>query len=232
MIKDGKKRTTDFFNRLGYDYVAGTKKEYRSIYEHTTSIIRPYLRGRVLDLGSGGVDQFDDLVTESWVCYDISMGLLSIHETSDVRMAVCGESAKLPFKDQSFDVVVISFALHHFAQDTVAITFRYLRDTFIEVARVCCPGGRLIVVENTILPVLEWLQGRIYPFVRSALYLFDRPPVFLVSEERIRKLLGDAGFRVQRRFSFKSAAKVLVFPGTIPKRLNPISFSTLIVKRA
>lgn len=232
MIKDGKKRTTEVFNRLGHDYVAGTKKEYRSIYEQTTSIIRPYLRGRVLYLGSGGVDQPDEPATESWVCYDISVGLLDIHQTSDVRMVVCGESSKLSLKDKSFDVVLISFALHHFAQDTVAGTFQYLRDTFLEVGRVCSSRGSLIVVENTILQSLEYIQRGAYPLLRSVLYLFNQPPVFLVSEERIRKLLSLAGFQVQRQFSFKSATKALIFPGTIPKMLNPVSFSVLMAKRA
>lgn len=231
MIKSDKKRTADFFNRLGSAYVAGTKNEYSSIYKKTSSIIRPYLQGMILDLGSGGVDYIDDLTSESWICCDISDGLLSLHETSDIRKAVCGESARLPFKEHAFDVVLISFALHHFAQDKLAGTFCYLRDTFTEVARVCCPGGKLIVVENTILPVLERLQRGLYPLVRFALHLFGQPSVFLVTASRIERLFADTGFQIQRRFSFKSATKGLVFPGTIPKGLTPVSFNVMIGKR-
>lgn len=71
--------------------------------------------------------------------FDLSPGMLALArerlgDETDLRVADLGEP--LPYDDDSFDVVVCSLALH------------YLKDwvtPLIELRRVLCPGGRLVV---------------------------------------------------------------------------------------
>jgi ubiquinone/menaquinone biosynthesis C-methylase UbiE len=49
-----------------------------------------------------------------------------------------GNAAALPFLDASFDLVVCRGALHHFAERGTAVA---------EMARVCRPGGRVVVAD-------------------------------------------------------------------------------------
>jgi ubiquinone/menaquinone biosynthesis C-methylase UbiE len=49
-----------------------------------------------------------------------------------------GNAAELPFVDDSFDVVFCRSALHHFAEP---------RQPVVEMARVCRPGGRVVVAD-------------------------------------------------------------------------------------
>jgi SAM-dependent methyltransferase len=56
-----------------------------------------------------------------------------------------GNAAALPFLDASFDLVLCRGALHHFANPTEQVA---------EMARVCRPGGR-VVVSDMIAPAAE-----------------------------------------------------------------------------
>mgnify|MGYP001128181434 CR=1 FL=1 len=226
-----RQKTADFFNRLGTDYISGTKENYAHIYERTNSLVLPHLRGRVLDLGSGGVDHFDDSVADCWVFCDISKSLLAMHRHSRGRMPVLGEAAWLPFESDSFDVVLLSFTLHHFARNRVCTTLQYLRKAFRNMARVCRPGGRLVVVENTLQRPFERLQHVLYPLTVQMLARMRLPPVLLLSEKRIVHMITEAGFQIRESTRFTATTKVLILPGTLPRNINPVSICVLAADR-
>ena len=54
-----------------------------------------------------------------------------------------GDVARLPYPDGAFTIVVTRFAMHHFP-DPAAV--------FREMARVCAPGGRIVVVDTYVSP--------------------------------------------------------------------------------
>lgn len=51
-----------------------------------------------------------------------------------------GDAAALPFPDNSFSLVTSSAAFHHFDDPAKVLS---------EMARVCCPGGRVVVMDVT-----------------------------------------------------------------------------------
>jgi len=53
---------------------------------------------------------------------------------------VCGDVAKLPFADNSFSMVVTRYTFHHFLSPAGVLA---------EMARVCRPGGRVVVADVT-----------------------------------------------------------------------------------
>lgn len=84
-----------------------------------------------------------------------------------------GELEKLPIKDESVDVALLSQALHHAADPARAVA---------EAARITVPGGRVLVLD---------LREHEEDWVRSK--LGDRSLGF--SEESLRRMLHDAGLR-------------------------------------
>ncbi|GAA2743212.1 MULTISPECIES: demethylmenaquinone methyltransferase [Kitasatospora] len=96
---------------------------------------------RVLDLGAGtGTSSLPFLEAGADVVpCDFSVGMLAEGKRRHPELPLtAGDATKLPFADDSFDAVTISFALRN-VQDTAA--------ALSEMHRVTKPGGKLVVCE-------------------------------------------------------------------------------------
>lgn len=94
---------------------------------------------RVLDLAAGtAVSTVELKKSGAWcVAADFSVGMLAAGAARDVPK-VAGDATRLPFVDDVFDAVTISFGLRNVVDTQAALR---------EMARVTRPGGRLVVCE-------------------------------------------------------------------------------------
>ncbi|OBJ48394.1 demethylmenaquinone methyltransferase [Mycobacterium sp. 1423905.2] len=94
---------------------------------------------KVLDLAAGtAVSTVELQKSGAWcVATDFSVGMLAAGAARQVPK-VAGDATKLPFADEVFDAVTISFGLRNVADQQAALR---------EMARVTRPGGRLVVCE-------------------------------------------------------------------------------------
>jgi demethylmenaquinone methyltransferase / 2-methoxy-6-polyprenyl-1,4-benzoquinol methylase len=108
---------------------------------------------RVLDLAAGTGSSSVTFTTAGAICVacDFSLGMLQVGarrlngqvaQAGPVRF-VAGDALRLPFADQAFDAVTISFGLRNVADPDAALT---------EMLRVTKPGGRLVICEFGHLP--------------------------------------------------------------------------------
>ncbi|SFM57040.1 demethylmenaquinone methyltransferase / 2-methoxy-6-polyprenyl-1,4-benzoquinol methylase [Pseudonocardia ammonioxydans] len=138
---------------------------------------------RVLDLAAGTAVSTVELARDgAWcVAADFSLGMLRAGGHRDVPK-VAADALHLPFADDSFDAVTISFGLRN-VRDTVA----GLR----EMARVTRPGGRLVVCEfstPTWAPFRALYQGVVLGHVLPAVArtVSSSPEAYLYLTESIR----------------------------------------------
>ncbi|MEY6435394.1 demethylmenaquinone methyltransferase [Corynebacterium pseudotuberculosis] len=94
---------------------------------------------RVLDLAAGtAVSTVELEKSGAWVvACDFSQGMLAAGKERDVPKVV-GDGMQLPFADNSFDAVTISYGLRNVHDFQAALR---------EMARVTKPGGRLTIAE-------------------------------------------------------------------------------------
>lgn len=94
---------------------------------------------KVLDLAAGtAVSTVELAKSGAWcVAADFSVGMLAAGSARAVPK-VAGDATKLPFADEVFDAVTISFGLRNVADYAAGLR---------EMARVTKPGGRLVVCE-------------------------------------------------------------------------------------
>jgi ubiquinone/menaquinone biosynthesis C-methylase UbiE len=142
---------------------------------------------RILDIGCG-TGQFASCVlqqfpeTHVWGM-DLSCGMLrhcrSRSADSDNRLHVVqGDSARLPFAGDTFDVVTCTHSFHHYPeQERVAA----------EMYRVLRPGGKLLIIDGD----RDRLWGRL---VFDVLVVMMEGPVRHLSGRAFRALYGAAGF--------------------------------------
>ncbi|GAA0737665.1 demethylmenaquinone methyltransferase [Dactylosporangium roseum] len=96
---------------------------------------------RVLDLGAGtGVSTLELAKSGAFaVGVDLSIGMLQAGRARRPTVSLlAGDALALPFADETFDAVTISFALRNVSDTEAALR---------EMARVTKPGGRLVVCE-------------------------------------------------------------------------------------
>jgi demethylmenaquinone methyltransferase/2-methoxy-6-polyprenyl-1,4-benzoquinol methylase len=134
---------------------------------HVQKIVAAKPGDRVLDLAAGtgtSSRSFAESGADTVAC-DFSVGMLRAGQAKllsrDPKQALtrgtvsfaAGDALRLPFEDDAFDVVTISFGLRN-VQRT--------RDALEEMRRVTRPGGRLVVCEfsRITVPPLDMLYRR------------------------------------------------------------------------
>jgi SAM-dependent methyltransferase len=121
--------------------------------------LKDHCGGRLLDLGCGNVPLFEayrNLVTEN-VCVDWEQ---SLHQNKHLDYE-CDLSLRLPFKDRSFDTIILSDVLEHIAAP---------EDLWHEMFRVLVPDGKLIM--NA--PFYYWLHETPHDYYRYTKYALMR----------------------------------------------------------
>src|ERR1700761_4362319 len=105
----------------------------------TRSALRIGSGEKVLDLAAGtAVSTVELAASGAWcVAADFSVGMLAAGRAREVPK-VAADATRLPFGDNVFDAVSISFGLRNIADREAALR---------EMARVARPGGRLVICE-------------------------------------------------------------------------------------
>ena len=111
-----------------------------------------------------------------------------------------GQAINLPYKDNSFDIVVSTTTFHHYQQPKKVLN---------EVYRVLKPGGTFIIGDTYMSSVLKYLN-------RISKPINEVTEMKLYSTEDIWKLLNSAGFtgiqwRLLNKFAYLIKATALPF---------------------
>lgn len=138
----------------------------------TTRAVAPKLGERILDVAAGTGTSSASLAKSgaSVVAADFSPGMIEVGRRRQAGVAnlvfVEADATKLPFDDDEFDAVTISFGLRNVNEPKRALA---------EFFRVTKPGGRLVVCEFSHPPT---------PFVRLGYDTYQRyvmPPLVKLS---------------------------------------------------
>jgi demethylmenaquinone methyltransferase/2-methoxy-6-polyprenyl-1,4-benzoquinol methylase len=138
---------------------------------------------RVLDLAAGTGVSTSELMRSGAVAVgcDFSLGMLRTGRSTRGRKhvpLVAGDGMHLPFADNAFDAVTISFGLRNIADPALALR---------EMARVVRPGGRLVVCEfsrptfapfrtlylNSLMRLLPWVARKVSSNADAYVYLAE-----------------------------------------------------------
>lgn len=139
---------------------------------------------RVLDLAAGtgsSTEPFHDAGADAVAC-DFSLGMLQVGKRRRPDMTfIAGDAMNLPFADDTFDAVTISFGLRNIVDPLAGLR---------EMLRVTKPGGRLAVMEfsdptnkvfNTVYN--EYLMRALPPTARA---VSSNPEAYVYLAESIR----------------------------------------------
>ena len=137
----------------------GQTKSWRKA---TVAAIKPVPGEIVLDLAAGtGTSTAAIAATGAQaIACDLSLGMLEVGKKRHPQLTfVAGDALQLPFADNSFDAVTISFGIRNVQNVQLALT---------ELYRVTKPGGRLVICEFS-TPEICWFRKIYQNYLISAL---------------------------------------------------------------
>lgn len=175
---------------------------------------------KILDLATGSGDL---AISISRVCpnarvvgTDFCRPMLDLALGKDLPSLVQGDGTRLPFRDDSFDALTVSFGLRNMASWSGALH---------EMARVLRPGGMLLIMDFSLpeLAPLRWIYR---------LYLHHVLPLFaaaITGDKAAYEYLGQSIEQFPRNEKMLSLMKTCGFEDT---RMHPLCFGVAAIYTA
>lgn len=186
------RQTRDFFDSWRRYVTLVTELD---TYQKTAHALRACLNGRVLDVGSGRIVNYDTSKVSHLVLIDLTQIPSPVtHSETLILEYTSGDATVLPFGDSTFDVVLMQMLVHHLAGQNYNETRKRTQQAFSEARRVLKFGGRIVVVESTLSSHWELLERLAFPLFKRFLSWIGHPLVFQWTQEGIAAELHRAGF--------------------------------------
>ena len=170
-------------------YQQEVNTDFHELYQHCGTTLDGEIHGRVLDIGSGGIFNYNTAHAQRLVALDYSIEAIDRQLLPENSILIQGDGTKLPFRTGSFDTVIMQFLIHHLALHTHEQTVQNVTKCLQESSRVLHPGGKLLVVESCLPDVLELVERLLYPLTRRSLKLVGQPMVFQFSTRAFERLV-------------------------------------------
>jgi demethylmenaquinone methyltransferase/2-methoxy-6-polyprenyl-1,4-benzoquinol methylase len=118
-------------------FTGGMERLWRRL---TVQALRVEPGDRILDVAAGTAVSTVSLQRAGATAVGVDFSLGMLRAAKQPLPLVAGDALRLPFADEAFDAVTISFGLRNVVDTGAALT---------ELARVTRPGGRLVVCETS-----------------------------------------------------------------------------------
>lgn len=226
----GLEHQKQYFESLGTDYAQGYQ-ETIPFLERIYAAASPWVRGDVLDIGNGGLAEWDIARADRAVFVDLSVkSLLAPHTIADGKLrplneqesarvgVVGGNVLALPFADDSFDTVVMIYVAHHLSVGSRRASRANVATALAEARRVLRPDGRMVFLENIPSHPMKFAQEAGFWVGFRTMARFGKPLPYFLSRAQIHRLTREAGFTIHKetRIAWEPRVHQPLFPSWAP----------------
>ncbi len=187
--------------------------------------------GRMLDIGNGGVFDYDASRVGEIVALDLFFDKLPPDLPAKVfppnARAKTGSALDIPEPDGSFDAVLMVMLIHHLVGRTVADCRSNARRAIGEASRVLKPGGRFILVESCVPRWFYGLERLAYrPSTKLLPLLSSHPPTLQYAADDLRGMVAEFLPRVEVE-RVPLGRHVMLHGVKVPSVLTPVQVHIL-----
>ncbi len=189
--------------------------------------------GRMLDVGNGGIFEYDTSLVEEIVAVDLFLDRLPTDAFPANVTPQTGDALDLDQPDGGFDTVLQGLLYHHLVGDRADDIIANVRRAIAEAHRVLEPGGRLIVAESCVPSWFYAVERRLYPaLVRLSKtpVMRGHPPVIQLTAERVEALVAER-FEVERSYRVQPGRWTTQFGVRWPMALTPAQTQIVVGRR-
>lgn len=188
---DNLQKTQEFFNKWsGYHHLINGLDTFRFMAE----ALQGEIHGKVLDIGNGGVFNYDVECADELVVVDLAEELVRKQDWPPHMTFKWGDATALPVEGNLFDTCLLQHLIHHLAEANFAITRRRVQVSIQETFRVLKPGGKLVILESCLPKLWEVAERMVFPAFRLFLERIHHPMVFQWNWNTLARFVRGAGF--------------------------------------
>lgn len=138
---DAKEKTKQHFDDIAHEYNNSDDLKFiKELYDVLVNEIQKVESGKILDVGCGNGNLFTILPDGKYELFGIDFSEKMIIEAKekcgDKASFLVGDAEKLPFDDNSFDIIVCNASFHHYINPDIVL---------MEMQRVLKDGGKLLI---------------------------------------------------------------------------------------
>jgi SAM-dependent methyltransferase len=200
-------------------------------YDLTTRALVGELRGRVVDVGSGGVVNYDCGTITDLVLVDISTEYLDHVVLPACAVPKTGTAVALPLGDGAYDSLLMQMLVHHLAERDYRTTRNRVQTALSEAYRVLKPGGRIVVIESVVNRCFELAEQLSFGLTRRVLHLIGHPMVFQWTPSRLCAFAREAGFSDVRAIPIPRGTWMIFLGHRWPTMLVPVSIYKIVATK-
>jgi SAM-dependent methyltransferase len=225
-------QNAEFFARDKHARDVTDLDTYRNIREVITREVAG--TGLLLDVGNGGVFEYDTSRVERIVAVDLFLDRLPVSHFPPNVTARSGNALSLDEPDNTYEVVLEALLYHHLVGTRAGDSVANIRRAIAEAGRVLQPGGRLVVAESCIPP---WFYGferlmfrPLAAFARTRL-LGGHPAVLQIPFPLLRALIAER-LEIERAFRIPMGRWLTQFGRRWPTALTPARAVIVVARKA
>ncbi|MDQ3647022.1 MAG: class I SAM-dependent methyltransferase [Actinomycetota bacterium] len=224
-------QNAEFFARDSYAHHAAQLDSHRLMRAVVTKELQG--GGGVLDVGNGGVFEYDPSVVEAIVAVDLFLDELPQSHFPPNVTARRGDALALEEPTDHYDIVVETFVFHHLAGEKPGDLVTNTRRALAEAEAPLKPGGRLIVAESCVprwFYVVEKLLFRALRVAARTPLLGGHPATLQLPFETLVELVGER-FDIERAYELPLGRWVTQFGRRWPRALTPVRAYLIAARR-
>jgi SAM-dependent methyltransferase len=225
-------QNAEFFARDKHGRDVAELDTYRLIREAVTREVGG--TGRLLDVGNGGVFDYDTTQVKEIVAVDLFLDRLPASHFPPNVVARKGDALALDEPDGSYEAVLEALLYHHLVGSRAADSITNIRRAIAEAERVLRPGGRLVIAESC---VPRWFYGfekvmfRPLTAVAKTRLLGGHPAVLQLPFPLLRELVAER-LEIERAYRVPVGRWITQFGVRWPTVLTPARAVVVVGRKA
>lgn len=229
----------NYFENFKDDYAEEIEAIQPRFYRNAAAYINAVLDklppdSKALDIGNGGVINYDSNKIGELICADLSVSDKAIKRYAQRRNIkfVTGNMLDLKeWEDGFFDVVIVQTVIHHLADRKLRQTERNVTQGINECMRILKPGGHLLIVESTVVEWFEKVERLFYPAMQLFFRMIHFDTVYQYSYAGLLKKIRGLCLNIEENAEIKLDKYIWLLRRKVLTRITPCRACWICVRK-
>lgn len=231
--------TENYFESFVDDYADEIVAIQPQFYKNAGKLLNDGLSklkggSKVLDIGNGGVINYDFSNLGELICADLSVSGKAVKKYEKCKnVKFCkGNMLNLEqFEDNTFDAVIVQTVIHHLAGKSFNETEGNVTQGINECMRVLKKGGQLMIVESTVVPWFECVERMFYPLMQLFFRIIHFDTVYQYSSASLHKKLQRMGLNIKEYCNIEIDKYIWLCRKKVLSKITPCGACWILIEK-